>query len=157
MNQNPEWAQRSFSRYRHDREANPDRTAVLVVEDNLGDIFLIQESIAAHHLDVDIYLIDNGQEAIIFFQLLHANSIRCPNILLLDLNLPKLDGFEILAYLRASGQRIHMPVIVMSSSSAIGDQNKSASYNVNAYFHKPSSYVEFLAIGELIETHLGGV
>ena len=125
-----------------------------MVEDNIGDIFLVQEAIAAHQLDADVYMMNDGEQALQFFRQLKEAQIRCPDILLLDLNLPKTDGFQVLAQLRSSATCKQMPIIIMTSSAATTDINEGAAYNVNEYFSKPSTYTEFLAIGDIIKKHL---
>lgn len=101
-----------------------------------------------------MYVINDGEQALQFFRELDKSQIRCPDILLLDLNIPKADGFQVLTRLRASASCKEMPIIIMTSSSAKADINKSASYNVSEYFSKPSTYAAFLAIGEVIQKHL---
>ena len=121
-----------------------------VVEDNIGDIFLVREAIAAAKLDVDLYFFSDGDEIVQFFAQIEEDSVRCPELLLLDLNLPKRDGFQVLSYLRSSKRCASMRVAVMTSSRARSDREKSASLNVASYFNKPGTYAEFLKIGDLI-------
>ena len=130
--------------------ANQSRPAIVVAEDNIGDIFLVQEAIAAHNLDVNIYVMNDGAEVMTFFRQLDADSITCPNILLLDLNIPKADGFQVLSFLRASKRCRWIPVVVMTSSGAQADREKSSSFDVNAYFVKPSNVADFYAIGGIL-------
>ena len=97
---------------------------------------------------------NDGEQALQFFRQLSEAQVRCPDILLLDLNIPKADGFQVLAQLRSSATCKQMPIIIMTSSSAAADRNKTATYNVNEYFSKPSTYTEFLTIGDIIKKHL---
>lgn len=127
---------------------------MVLVEDNVADIFLVQQAISAHRLNVNVYIMNNGEEAMTFFRQIEADQIRCPDILLLDLNIPKVDGFSVLSYLRDSDHCRQMPVIVMTSSAASADREKSSSLAASAYFHKPSSYQEFLALGDVIKALL---
>jgi CheY-like chemotaxis protein len=126
----------------------------VVIEDNPADIFLVKEAITAHALDVDTYVMSDGEEGMRFFRDLDANNLACPAVLLLDLNIPKVDGFALLSFLRATDRCRDMAVVVMTSSSAQADRQKSAALAVNDYFNKPSGYTEFLAIGQLIKKHL---
>jgi CheY-like chemotaxis protein len=123
---------------------------VVVVEDNAGDIFLVGESVTSAKLDVNLYFIADGDEALRFFAQIEEAAIRCPELLLLDLNLPKTNGFEVLSYLRSSKRCGAMRVVVMTSSSARADRDKSASLNIDLYFNKPSTFHEFLTLGEVI-------
>ena len=81
--------------------------------------------------------------------------IECPNLVLLDLNLPKVGGFEVLSRLRRSERCAHTPVVVMTSSWARKDRNQSATFSANAYFRKPSTYDDFMKIADVIQTLLG--
>ncbi|MBV8833260.1 MAG: response regulator [Acidobacteriaceae bacterium] len=121
-----------------------------MVEDNIGDVFLVQEAVAAAKLDVDLYFFSDGDEIVQFVAEIEHDSVRCPELLLLDLNLPKRDGFQVLSYLRSSKHCVSMRVAIMTSSRARADREKSASLNVDYYFNKPGSYEEFLKIGDVI-------
>jgi two-component system, chemotaxis family, response regulator Rcp1 len=121
-----------------------------VVEDNVADLFLVKEAVAAAKLDIDVYFFSDGEEILQFLAQLDEDSVRCPELLLLDLNIPKKDGFEVLSYLRSSKRCASMRVVIMTSSSARADREKSASFNVDSYFNKPGSYAEFLTLGNVI-------
>ncbi|HEY6343875.1 MAG TPA: response regulator [Bryobacteraceae bacterium] len=121
-----------------------------MVEDNVADLFLVKEAVAAAKLDIDLYFFSDGDEILQFLALIDEDSVRCPELLLLDLNIPKKDGFEVLSYLRSSKRCASMRVVIMTSSSARADREKSASFNVDSYFNKPGSYAEFLTLGNVI-------
>jgi DNA-binding response OmpR family regulator len=123
---------------------------VVLAEDNTGDVFLVKEAIAAAGLDVDLYALSDGEEVLQFLAQTEEDGIRCPELLLLDLNLPRANGFEILAYIRGAGRCKGMRIIVMTSSFARSDRERSASFDIDLYFHKPASFDEFLTIGEAI-------
>jgi CheY-like chemotaxis protein len=124
----------------------------VVVEDNPTDIFLVREAIAAHGLNANLEVLEDGEEALGLIARMDANeSEPCPHLMLLDLNLPKTDGFEVLERLRASKRCAGMPVIVMSSSAAPSDRNKSASLGAVAYFQKRVQYEASMEIGGIIQ------
>jgi DNA-binding response OmpR family regulator len=122
----------------------------VVAEDNVGDVFLVKEAVAAAKIDVDLYFMPDGDEVLQFFVQIDEGVVRCPELLLLDLNLPRADGFEVLSYLRNSKQCAAMRVVVMTSSSARSDRERSASFGIDLYFTKPGSYNEFLRLGDII-------
>lgn len=66
-----------------------------MVEDNLADVFLVKEAVAAANLDLDLYFFSDGGEALQFFSQVDRDSVPCPELLLLDLNVPKADGFQV--------------------------------------------------------------
>ena len=150
MNLSSDKAQDSFLQYRHNRTAHPNRRAVVVAEDNVGDVFLVKEAVAATKLDVDLYFFSDGDETVHFFARIDEDSVVCPELLLLDLNIPKRDGFQVLSYLRSSKRCAGIRAVVMTSSSARADREKSASFKVDSYFNKPGTYAEFLMLGDVI-------
>jgi CheY-like chemotaxis protein len=127
----------------------------MIVEDNPTDVFLVREAIAAHGLEIHLHVIEDGEKAMRrIAQIDAADGEGLPHLVLLDINLPRADGFEVLRYLRSSRCCGKVPVIVMTSSGAATDQAQSAALGANAYFQKPSGYDEFLRIGEIIKTVL---
>jgi CheY-like chemotaxis protein len=147
-------AQNSFLQFQRDRAADPDRQAVVVVEDNAGDVFLVREAVTSAGLGVDLYFLPDGDAALWFFGQVEEGPVPCPEVLLLDLNIPKTNGFEVSSWLRSSKRCTSMRVVVMTSSSARADREKSQSLNVNQYFNKPSTYSEFLKLGDIVRTLL---
>jgi chemotaxis family two-component system response regulator Rcp1 len=126
-----------------------------VIEDNRTDVFLIKESIAFHHLDAHLQIMEDGEQAIAFIDSLDAeNGTVCPDLMLLDLNLPRASGIEVLARLRESKRCGSIPVVVMTSSNREKDRADTAALGATAYFLKPSGYEAFLKIGELIQNLL---
>jgi two-component system, chemotaxis family, response regulator Rcp1 len=127
------------------------RFSLLLVEDNPTDVFLVKEAIAAHGLDIDLNVIDDGEHAIDLIKRMDfEDGAWVPDIVLLDINLPRTDGFDVLQQIRLSKSCAKIPVIVMTSSAAPVDQSQSAVLGATAYFQKPSGYDDFLKIGELI-------
>ena len=121
------------------------------MEDSETDVFLVNEAIAAHHLDVDLQIVTDGEKAIGVIDRIDADeNVPCPQLLLLDLNIPRTSGFEVLARLRASQRCNRVPVVVMTSSNAEADRTESGALGATAYFPKPSGYEAFLRIGEVI-------
>ncbi len=124
---------------------------VLLAEDNPADIFLVKEALAQHHIIPEMYVVRDGGEALSFIsQIGETDGGPCPDIVLLDLNLPKVDGPEILIEFRKHPQCAHIPVIVISSSDTHKDRNRMDALGVTCYFRKPSDLEEFLQLGALI-------
>jgi CheY-like chemotaxis protein len=140
----------SYLLFQRDRASDPKRRAVVVAEDNSGDVFLVKEAVAEAKLDVDLYFLIDGEEALRFFAQVDEQAVRVPDLLLLDLNLPGANGFQVLSSLRGSKRCAGMRVVVMTSSSARADQEKSASFGIDLFFTKPGTYDEFLTLGDII-------
>jgi CheY-like chemotaxis protein len=127
----------------------------VVVEDNPTDVFLISEAIAAYGLQAELKVVEDGEKAISLIARIEANeSEPCPQLILLDLNLPGTDGFEVLKRLRESKRCAETRVIVMSSSGAPSDRDRSTSVGADAYFQKKVDYDASMEIGGIIQKFL---
>ena len=123
----------------------------MLIEDSQLDVFLVKAAIAAHCLDIDLHVLENGEQATGFIARIESDgSAACPRLFLLDLNLPRTGGLEVLSYLRQSKRCGGVPVLVMTSSDADKDRAESAALGATGYFRKPSGYEAFLKIGEVI-------
>jgi CheY-like chemotaxis protein len=132
----------------------PQRT-ILLVEDNPTDIFVITEVIEACSLGVRLEIARNGQEALTYLEeLAGVPELPCPALVLLDLNLPKVNGLEVLRQLRNNPRCSRTPVIVVSSSTAEADRNAVQHLGVEAYFQKPRTLAAYAELGKLVKSHL---
>lgn len=127
---------------------------ILLVEDNSCDVELTLDALKTHNLANRVKVLRDGEEAInhIFGQGPNKNQESCehPNMILLDLNLPKVDGLEILKRIRADRKTRSIPVVVLTSS--VEDQDRIESYNlgVNSYIVKPVDFDSFTrAVAEI--------
>jgi len=146
--------QPSFSPFRREL-ARQGRPSVVVIEDNPADVFLIQEALRAQKLELELEIIEDGETAIDLIARLDEDDDQpCPRLMLLDINLPRKDGFEVLARLRNSKRCADIPVIVMTSSATQSDRARSAELGANAYFQKPAGYAAFLKIGDVVRSQL---
>jgi two-component system response regulator len=128
---------------------------VLLVEDNPTDLFVIKEAIEASGVHCDLRIARNGDDAIQYLQkLANIENLACPALVLLDLNLPKVTGIEVLRYLRTSPCR-YTPVIVVTSSTAEADRIDVERLGAEAYFQKSNRLGEYLELTRLIQRFLG--
>jgi len=122
---------------------------ILLVEDSRSDVFLVEEAIRAAELNAELHVVDDGQKATEFFDAADAaESQDCPDLVLLDLNLPKKDGAEVLRHLRNSRTCKNAPVLIVTSSSSPRDRELAR--DANGYFTKPNDLDEFMKLGPLI-------
>jgi CheY-like chemotaxis protein len=127
---------------------------VLLAEDNLPDALLVREAIKKEDLPVEVYTVADGEQALEFMERAEKDpDAPSPHVLLLDLNLPKVDGIEVLRKIRASERFRDMPVIVVTSSDSPADRSESARLGAG-YFRKPPVYLEFLKIGVTLRRFL---
>ncbi|MGK0364735.1 MAG: chemotaxis family two-component system response regulator Rcp1 [Saprospiraceae bacterium] len=125
---------------------------LLLIEDNPGDVRLTQEAFKEGKLTYQMDVVMDGVEAIHFLRRRppYENSAT-PDIILLDLNLPKKDGREVLAEIKADEDLRRIPVIVLTTSSAKQDILKSYDLHVNCYINKPVDFDRFFDIIQKIE------
>lgn len=112
---------------------------ILIVEDNLADADLMREALEEFCLPNDIFLARDGMEALDFLR--HEGlfgNMPSPDLVLLDLNLPKKDGREVLADIKSDDSLKSIPVIVVTTSQAEEDISKSYNNHANCYLQKPS-------------------
>lgn len=143
---------RLFGSSSSEADAARRRRQILVVEDSGADVFLIRESLEWAHVDADLHVVSDGEQAIQIFQQVDADETAlCPDLVILDLNLPKKSGREVLEAIRRTHRCGQTPVLVVTSSNAERDRDEVAKLHANGYFRKPSQYSEFMKVGELVK------
>jgi len=125
---------------------------ILLVEDNLGDVRLAQEAMKEAKLLNNLFAVADGEEALAFLrrQGRYANAVR-PDLIFLDLNLPKKDGREVLAEIKSDPDLRRIPVVILTSSGAEEDILKSYNLHANCYVSKPVDLERFVAVVKSIE------
>lgn len=131
---------------------SPGVWRILLVEDNSADVFLLRKALEEADLDFDLVVIDDGAEALAFIRAegIHAGR-AVPHLAVLDLNLPKNEGAEVLAALRQIAAFAEVPVVITSSSSLPSDRIKAEQLRVERYITKPPDLEHFLAIGPILK------
>jgi len=117
---------------------------ILMVEDNPGDVELVVESLQNGKLSNQLHVVSDGEEALTFLhrQGTHANAPR-PDLILLDLNLPKKGGGKVLAEIKADERLRAIPVVVLTTSKSEEDVLRSYQLNANCYVAKPVDFHQF--------------
>lgn len=120
---------------------------VLLVEDSPGDIRLTQEAFRAANSDIRLHVAMDGVEALAFLaqQGIYSGAPR-PDLILLDLNLPKKDGREVLKHIRAEENLKTIPVVILTTSDSATDINYSYNLHANSYLSKPVQLEKFESI-----------
>jgi len=109
---------------------------ILLIEDNEGDILLTKEALFDFKIHNEVSVIRDGKDAINFFEALQGFEIM-PYIVLLDINVPKVSGIEILKYIKSQDKCKNMPVIMLTTSSSDRDRTEAFKNNANSYLTKP--------------------
>ncbi|HEY7305539.1 MAG TPA: response regulator [Bryobacteraceae bacterium] len=131
--------------------ADPGVLLILLVEDCQADVFLVKEAIRKEGLPAQLQVLNDGEKAVRFIDQIDAGGeATCPNLLLLDLNLPRISGEDVLRRLRKSPKCGHIPVVILTSSDAPSDRERATRLGISEYFRKPSSLNEFMQVGGLI-------
>ena len=130
----------------------PDPIEVLLVEDDPGDVLLIREAFADNKVANRLHVVADGVEALDFMrrQGEHAEAPR-PDLVLLDLNLPRKDGREVLAEVKKDDQLRTIPVVVLTTSQAEEDVLRSYDLHANAYVTKPVDFSRFIEVVRQID------
>ena len=129
-----------------------DDIQILLVEDNPGDVRLTVEALRHAKVANQLHVVGNGEEAIDFLRQQggHVDAPR-PDIVLLDLNLPRLDGRDVLADIKSDPELATIPIIVLTSSTAEADIQRSYELHANCYISKPVDVSEFLSAVQSLE------
>ncbi|MWV38880.1 response regulator [Natrialba sp. INN-245] len=126
-------------------DTTPERAQILLVEDNPGDVRLTEEAFKQGRIENDLHVVTDGNQALEFLGRdgRYEDAPR-PDLILLDLNLPRTDGEEVLEQLKDDPNLRSIPVIVLTSSRAEEDIVKSYELHANAYLTKPVDPDEFI-------------
>ncbi len=124
---------------------------ILLVEDNPGDVRLTLEAFREAKIGNRIHTVSDGIQALDFLnQDAKYSNVPSPDLILLDLNLPKKDGREVLASIKANPKIKHIPVVVLTTSKSEEDIIKSYALQANCYITKPVDLDQFLDVVKLI-------
>jgi two-component system, chemotaxis family, response regulator Rcp1 len=131
---------------------------VLLVEDDAGDVLIAREALLAGRLSARLEVVSDGVEAMSYLRNQHgyAEATR-PDLILLDLNLPKKTGHEVLAEVKADPELRRIPVVVLSTSAAAEDVAKSYDLHANVYVTKPVDFDQFTDVVKQIDTFFASI
>ncbi len=130
---------------------------LMIVEDNETDIMCMKRAFAKNGVSKPIVTASNGEEALAYLNgetdLENNSGIRTPNLILLDLNMPIMNGFEFLAVIKADERLRSIPVIVLTSSTSKVDMNDSYKNCVAGYIEKPLDPEEYSEIIKILDQY----
>ena len=128
------------------------KMTILIIEDNPGDVRLLKEALKESSLHPTLYVLGDGSIAMRFLDDLKQENLEgLPHLILLDLNLPKTNGFEILKHIKGDNTLKRIPVIVLSSSQNPDDIAKAYDLHANCYLTKPVDFEPFFQIVKAVE------
>lgn len=125
---------------------------ILLVEDNPGDVRLTQEALKENKFRNNLHVAKDGVEAMKFLRKMNGNAAAPrPDLILLDLNLPKKDGREVLAEIKTDEKLRSIPVVILTTSDAEDDVAKAYHHYANCYIRKPIDLNRFIEVVKIIE------
>ena len=127
---------------------------ILLVEDNPADARLVREALAEGGVSAALHWVASGEDALSFLRPAGSQpAAGRPDLVLLDLNLPGLNGHEVLAEIKGDPALLRIPVVVLTSSANPSDVLAAYGAHANAYLIKPEDYDEFLSLVGSIRNH----
>jgi len=125
---------------------------VWLIEDSATDVFVIKDVLRACALELDLRVMSDGDSALSLLRSVEDNErSEAPGLILLDLNVPKVHGIEVLSALRKARRCSKAPVIVVTSSDSPSDLKAIRDLGVKAYFKKPQDLDEFMKLTDVIK------
>jgi two-component system, chemotaxis family, response regulator Rcp1 len=127
---------------------------ILLAEDNPADVYLIREALKEHGVSCTVRTVADGKDVLALISA--ADNKWIPDLIILDLNLPRHDGIEILQKVRATEAISHVPIVVLTSSDSPRDRITATNLGATRYVRKPSNLEQFLRLGEQFKELLMG-
>lgn len=128
-----------------------EKNIILYADDDLDDILLVKEAFDQHINDIELVTVNDGKEALTFLLNLPENK-QLPCLIVLDVNMPKMDGKEVLIKLRSLNRFKHIPAILFTTSSQLKDKEFASLYNAG-FLTKPLSYNQMDNIASELINH----
>ena len=126
---------------------NKEPFSVLMAEDNDHDIIATRRAWKKHHILNPLYIVHDGEECLEFLyrrgRYRNGNALPHPGVLLLDINMPKMDGLSVLKYIRNDGHMRRLPVVILTTSEIDEDRLRSYDLGANAFIIKPVGFENF--------------
>ncbi|MEW2384209.1 response regulator [Micromonospora sp. NPDC047707] len=137
---------------------SPNPVRILVVDDDPGDVLMIEEALADSDVEKVIDVVGDGQEAMEFLRRTGRHTeARRPDVILLDLNMPRMDGRQVLGQVKGDADLRTIPIVVLTTSNADTDILGSYTLQANAYVTKPIDLDDFNDVVRRIDEFFGRV
>jgi two-component system, chemotaxis family, response regulator Rcp1 len=127
---------------------------ILLAEDSPADRRLMTEALLQHHIHHEMQVASDGEQALNAVRAAGNGDKPCPDLLIIDLNLPRVDGIQILRAFRQNEHCRNTPVLVLTSSSSPADRDQAEQFDGIYFMHKPFELDQFLAIGQTVRNLL---
>jgi CheY-like chemotaxis protein len=125
--------------------------SVFLIEDSPADVLLVREALAEYGLSCELIVSKDGEEAIHRIDEFDRAATPCPDLVILDINLPKKSGYEVLERIRTSSRCGSIPVVMLSSSTAATDRERALALGSFCYLPKPPVLDDFIKLGAVFK------
>jgi len=133
--------------------------SILLVEDNPGDVYLIGEALRRQGLDFELLVAEDGARALRELEKVRQGQAKAPDLILLDLNVPKKNGLEVLRHIRADPACARTPVAILTSSDYPREKVEALDLGASCFIRKPTDLDDYMKVGatlkELFASELG--
>jgi len=146
-----------FLMYPSFNQRMPARKTILIADDDLDDIFLLQRAFSKAGVKADLHFVKDGEEAIRYLQSEDQQKNPTPDLLLLDLKMPRVDGFSVLEWVRSQPGLKRLLVTVLTSSDSRLDINRAYDLGANSYLVKPFGNDHLVDLVEHLQTYWLGI
>lgn len=130
---------------------------ILLAEDNKADVFLVRTALEEEGLNCELRVLCDGEEALQFLDQLEHQEATHPALIILDLNMPKHSGEEVLIRVRENRRFRSLPVIVLTSSDYPKDKERVQLLGIAHYFRKPDDLQEYMKLGAVVRELVGRI
>lgn len=141
----------------HTAEAGTRELEILLVEDNPGDVRLVEEGFATEKVDANLHVAEDGEDALALIQQSDDAEAPRPDLVLLDLNLPGLSGHDLLGQLKDDPELKEIPVVVLTTSESREDREESYRLQAAGFVTKPVDVRDFVGTIRDLGLYWGGV
>jgi CheY-like chemotaxis protein len=126
------------------------RASIILFEDNPADANLVEEALAEAQVECALQVLGDGSKALEFIGHVEKDETPCPDLVILDLNLPRFSGEEVLKRWRTSCKCRSVKILIITSSNAASDRERAMKLGATDYFRKPSTLEQFLELGPTV-------
>ena len=131
--------------------ASPAVHRILLAEDNPGDVLLFREALRSCNLACELVVAEDGEKALKLLQRVASDGLAAPDLIVLDVNLPRRSGQEVLRWVRATPPLVTIPVIILTSSASPDDKTMATQLGADLYVQKSSDLDEIFQIGHTVQ------
>lgn len=124
---------------------------ITLVEDTPSDVFLLRQALSEHGVECMLEVIKDGEQALHYLARLDTGTEAVPDLIVLDISLPRHDGLEVLGTCRTSAALQHVPILVLTSSDSPREQARAEQLGVSDYVRKPILLDDFMRVGQRIK------